>query len=260
MSTGRVSLDELLARATGTAVAVQKVGRAHVREAVKVFDRRAAGLRFAQLYVKHGFDARAAYKEFLRTREGKRRYHSEYEEATSSRYNARIMLWLRQEGVQKYIRDTVQATADEARTELLMTVRSVAEVNQGMLMVTHHDLIEAYTITDHGTEGEGPKIRTGYAYKPLEKFTKAERMAVQSLVLSEDGRVLQVKLYPRDKLMAMHAEFNMLLSEKGGDDADWVRNFRNHMDQARKRAIDNGVARGKVVRLPGSAASDRNEL
>lgn len=198
-------------------------------------------LRFAQMYVKNRFDATKAYAAF----NPKARKHQ---------LAARAMKWMMSTRtgarVAHHVRQIIQEATSEARDAALLDVQELLQINQMLITADAMELVEQAT--------DGATGRVYSRFKPAARMGHQQRMSVHTIRI-RDGEVTQLQTYNRLEAERLQVALLELLSEKGGNDQNWMGKFHNRINEARRRRLEMEVeaaARsGKVLRLPSASAN-----
>jgi hypothetical protein len=188
-------------------------------------------LRFAQLYVKNGFQVLATYREF------RPRAHGKY-------WRTSAWMWLRDPLVNRYVREIVQEATRGQKERLRVDVETLIAINETLITCDATELIEEVEYTD-----DTGRLQIGARFKPSWRLTPEQRMAVHRIRI-RNGEVTSMEPYDRLKAQQVHVALLELLEQRGGSDNSWVQNFRRRMTEARQLRIDLELKAGKVVRLP----------
>src|ERR1700733_9059782 len=176
-------------------------------------------LRFAQLYVKNGFEVLATYREF------RPRAHGKYWRVSAWR-------WLQDPVVNRYVREIVQEATGGLKERLRVDVEALIAINETLITSDATELIEQVEYTD---DTGRPQVVT--RFKPSWRLTAEQRMAVHRIRI-RNGEVTAMEPYDRLKAQQVHVALLGLLEQRGGSDQGWVQNFRRRITQARQLRID----------------------
>lgn len=240
-----LALDDLFAKA---GIKRAPLTKPEQRKAAKAFDREAKMVAFAAIYVKHGYDQVEAYKAFQRRSENRQRMDPTLSTSPNREKRTRqywTNLWLGCPLFHKALREIWQKATEEAIAQAAFDLHDVSRLCQSMMMVTHADMMETVVEID-GTTGNKTTVTR---YKRMDELMLEQRYAVASVSCDDTGRIVNVKLHDRVKLMQLYAEMRHLLDAQGGDDNAWNANFQRRMSEARQHRIDAEIARGKVVMI-----------
>lgn len=187
-------------------------------------------LKFARLMIKHGFSAKAAYREFAPTRKDDR-----------SRTEHWCHHWASDPLVLREMRRLVQLATEKVKEQARLSVERVIQINEWMIEANACELVEQQV--------DASGRVTHSQFTPMEKLSPQMQMSVAKIRI-KDGEVTAVETYNRLQALVAHVTLLQLLEDHGGSDVNWLGQFKKRMTEARKRIIDEQIAAGKVVTMP----------
>lgn len=201
---------------------------------------KAKAYRFAQLWIKHQFNDKAAYAEFVQGLKraqpiGKNWAHA-YAQSPIVRHYAREIL-----------QEATQEIKDNARDD----VSEMLALNRTLIWGDICDLLEQtrQEIIHVGKDGsQHTTYQTKTVLKPLQALSRRERLLIQEIRF-KDGQVTGIKAYSRLDAERQQLLLLELIHRRGGSDQDWMGDFKQRITRARNRRIEEEIKNGKVIRL-----------